>query len=102
LAIQPRDVLRFILRGSRRVGITIAGFALIVVGAIMLITPGPGWAAIFAGLALLSLEYAWAERLLVRVKAKVTAAARKVRRRRNDHPEPPDPATTPDQDRAEA
>jgi len=92
--IAPRDVLRFILRGTRRVGITIAGFALLIVGAIMLVTPGPGWAAIFAGLALLSLEYAWAERLLRKARAKVTAAAQKVRQPRRPEPdatEQPDP-----------
>lgn len=34
----------------------------------MLITPGPGWAAIFVGLSLLATEFAWASRLKDRVQ----------------------------------
>ena len=46
----------------------IVGFLLLLAGAIMLVTPGPGWAAIFAGLAILATEFRWAKRLLSRVK----------------------------------
>ena len=36
----------------------------------MLVTPGPGWLVIFAGLSVLAVEFAWARRLLKRIKAK--------------------------------
>jgi hypothetical protein len=36
------------------------GFTLIGVGAVMLVTPGPGLVAIGLGLTLLASEYAWA------------------------------------------
>ncbi len=42
----------------------VAGFTILVAGLIMLITPGPAFVVIPVGLALLSLEFAWAERLL--------------------------------------
>lgn len=47
----------------------LSGFTLLLVGAIMLFTPGPGWLVILMGLALLAAEYVWARRLLNRVKA---------------------------------
>src|SRR5215207_1438674 len=39
------------------------GIAIICAGIAMLVLPGPGWAAIFVGLAVLSTEFLWAERL---------------------------------------
>jgi uncharacterized protein (TIGR02611 family) len=47
-----------------RIGVTIVGAAVIVVGIILLPLPGPGWLIIFAGLGILSTEYVWAQRLL--------------------------------------
>jgi Putative transmembrane protein (PGPGW) len=38
------------------------GFTLIALGAVMLVTPGPGWLAIAGGLGLLAQEYEWARR----------------------------------------
>ena len=47
----------------------IVGFTLLLLGVIMLVTPGPGWIAIGFGLALLAAEFVWARRLLNRLKA---------------------------------
>jgi uncharacterized protein (TIGR02611 family) len=41
-----------------------AGFTVLLAGIVMLIAPGPAFVVIPIGLALLSLEFAWAERLL--------------------------------------
>lgn len=46
----------------------LAGFTLLVAGAVMLITPGPGWLAIFLGLTFLAAEFVWARRLMDRMK----------------------------------
>ncbi len=48
----------------------VAGFAILLAGVVMLITPGPAFVLIPLGLALLSLEFAWAEALLDRALAK--------------------------------
>jgi uncharacterized protein (TIGR02611 family) len=77
-----RAVARFIGRNAKRVGVTVAGFLLILIGMIMLITPGPGWAAIFAGLGVLATEYVWARRALDAAKDRARRAARRVTRRR--------------------
>ena len=44
------------------------GFTLLLVGMVMWFTPGPGWAAVIAGLAVLAAEFVWARRLLDRLK----------------------------------
>jgi uncharacterized protein (TIGR02611 family) len=51
-----------------RIGVTVVGVAVIVVGIILLPLPGPGWLIIFAGMGLLATEYAWAARLLARAR----------------------------------
>jgi hypothetical protein len=47
----------------RRVGVVVGGFGLFLVGAALLVLPGPGIPLVAAGLALLSLEFHWARRL---------------------------------------
>jgi uncharacterized protein (TIGR02611 family) len=46
----------------------LGGFTLLVVGAVMVFTPGPGWLVIFLGLTLLGAEFVWARRLMDRMK----------------------------------
>ena len=41
----------------------IVGFAIVVAGIAMLVLPGPGWAAIFLGFAVLATEFAFAEKV---------------------------------------
>jgi uncharacterized protein (TIGR02611 family) len=50
----------------------LAGFTLLVLGAIMLFTPGPGWLVMFLGLTLLAAEFVWAKRLMDRMKERGT------------------------------
>lgn len=60
----------------KRVLIEGAGWIMVVAGVAALILPGPGLLLLFAGLAILSQQYTWAERRLqpVKVKALKTAA----------------------------
>jgi uncharacterized protein (TIGR02611 family) len=67
-------VARFIGRNGKRVGITIAGFLVLLAGAAMLVLPGPGIVVIIAGLAILATEYVWAQRLLRIAKEKANQA----------------------------
>jgi uncharacterized protein (TIGR02611 family) len=52
----------------RRVFKILAGFTLLLLGVIMVFTPGPGWLVIFLGLTLLGAEFVWAKRLTDRMK----------------------------------
>jgi uncharacterized protein (TIGR02611 family) len=62
------------LRLLRRVGIGIVGSAVLGVGVIMLVTPGPAFVVIPMGLGILALEFEWAQRWLHRVKEYVRSA----------------------------
>jgi uncharacterized protein (TIGR02611 family) len=46
----------------------LGGFTLLLVGAVMIFTPGPGWLVIFLGLTLLAAEFVWAQKLMARMK----------------------------------
>ena len=46
----------------------LAGFTLLLIGVVMVFTPGPGWLVIFLGLTLLAAEFVWARRLMERMK----------------------------------
>lgn len=50
-------------KAIRKPLVFIVGFAVVAVGLIMLVLPGPGWLAIFLGFAILATEFAFAERV---------------------------------------
>lgn len=52
----------------RRLSRVVGGFTLLVIGVVMLVTPGPGWLVILLGLGLLAAEFVWARRLMDRIK----------------------------------
>ena len=53
---------------ARRIVIGVVGITVVLAGVIMLVTPGPGLIVIPAGLAILSIEFAWARYWLKRVR----------------------------------
>jgi uncharacterized protein (TIGR02611 family) len=74
------------LRQAKRVIRVVVGFTLLIVGVLLLVLPGPGWVTIFFGLALLAAEFAWARRLLDRLKStanQVKRSAQSVVQRRS-------------------
>ena len=52
----------------RRFFKVLGGFTLLLVGVVMIFTPGPGWLVIFLGLTLLAAEFVWAQKLMARMK----------------------------------
>jgi uncharacterized protein (TIGR02611 family) len=81
-----KAVGRFIGRNGKRIAVTIVGFVVILAGVVLLVLPGPGWALIFLGLAILATEYVWARRLLDRAKAKFGQAKDAVLRKKKKGP----------------
>jgi uncharacterized protein (TIGR02611 family) len=66
------------LRGRqavKRLALETLGWILVVAGIAALVLPGPGLLALFAGLALLSQQYEWAERRVEPVKRAALKAA---------------------------
>ena len=60
-----------------RAAFVVAGVILLLAGAAMLVLPGPAFVVIPIGLALLALEFTWAERLLDRSLVEADKAKRK-------------------------
>lgn len=61
-----------------RAAFAVVGFVVLAAGVVMLVTPGPGIPAIILGLAMLALEFAWAERWLERLLARAEQAVDQV------------------------
>lgn len=82
--LQPSvRLLRWLGRNSRRLTVTLLGFAVLGAGLAMLVLPGPGVVVILLGLALLATEFAWAERALSRTADRAATATSKVTARRS-------------------
>ena len=61
---RARDLHRRSHPVLRRVVVAVLGFVLLGIGAALLVLPGPGLVVIAAGIAVLSLEFEWAGRLV--------------------------------------
>lgn len=67
------------LNATYRTVIAVVGLGIVVGGLALIPLPGPGWLIVFAGLALLATEFAWAERALHITRVKVQAWSDRVR-----------------------
>jgi len=57
-----------------RVGVGVVGLAVLAVGIVAIPYPGPGWAIVFVGLAILASEFYWAHRTLSFTKDRYDSA----------------------------
>jgi uncharacterized protein (TIGR02611 family) len=51
-------------RLALKIGVGVLGGLVVAVGIVLIPFPGPGWAIVILGLAILALEFAWAKNLL--------------------------------------
>jgi uncharacterized protein (TIGR02611 family) len=73
----------FIRRSGKRIAVTVAGVAVMLVGLAGLVLPFlTGWLLIFVGLGILATEYVWAERLLKAAKRRAVQAKDAVMRKK--------------------
>ncbi len=63
-----------------RAAVALVGFVIVLAGLIMIPLPGPGLLVVAAGLAVLALEFVWAERLLERTIDQMSDATERVKR----------------------
>ena len=63
------------MKAAKRIGLEAVGWLLVVAGVAALVLPGPGLLLLFAGLAVLSQQYDWAERRLAPVKYRALKGA---------------------------
>ncbi len=78
-----------LLRKARKLIVLIVGGTVVAIGAAMLVLPGPAFIVIPAGIAILATEFAWARRLLRRVRARIRLAARQARQAAGSSNVPP-------------
>ncbi len=57
-----------VLKSLRRLIVGLVGSTVLIIGIALLVLPGPAFIIIPLGLAILALEFAWARRILTRVR----------------------------------
>lgn len=67
-----RRLAHLTYRTARRIVVAVVGATVVLIGVVMLLTPGPGLVVIPLGLAILSLEFAWAKLWLRRVRERIS------------------------------
>lgn len=63
------EIFKVTYKWARRCVIALVGGTVLLIGCVMIVLPGPAIIVIPAGLAILSLEFAWAKHWLTKVKA---------------------------------
>ena len=79
-----RRALHFTYRAGRRIVIGIVGTTVLIIGLILIVTPGPAIVVIPAGLAILSLEFAWARHWLKKLRETISRKSAESRAERAD------------------
>ena len=68
------DWTRWTLRRARRAAVAVVGGTVLLLGAALLVLPGPAFLVIPIGLGILGLEFAWARRWLRKVRERAQSA----------------------------
>ena len=77
-----RRAVHFTYKAARRIVIGVVGLTVLLIGVVMLVTPGPALIVIPVGLAILSIEFTWARQWLKRARESISNANSKNRARR--------------------
>ncbi len=80
-----RRAIHLTYKAARRIVVAVVGATVLLLGIVMLVTPGPGLVFIPVGLAILSIEFAWARNWLRRVREEISRKAQNNRAERAEH-----------------
>jgi tellurite resistance protein TerC len=67
------DSLKITYKMARRIVIGLVGSTVLLIGIVMIVTPGPAFIVIPLGLAILGLEFAWARLWMRRLRHRLSA-----------------------------
>ncbi len=67
-----KRAVHFTYNTGRRAVVAVVGVTVLLIGIVMIITPGPALIVIPVGLAILSVEFAWARHWLKRLRATIS------------------------------
>lgn len=79
-----RRAVQVTYKMARRIAIGVVGATVLLIGIIMIVTPGPAFVVIPVGLAILSIEFTWARLWLARVRKTISEQAANSLSRRSD------------------
>lgn len=74
-----KRALNLTYKAARRVVVAVVGVTVLLLGVVMLVTPGPGLVVIPVGLAILSIEFTWARTWLRHVRERISDSNRNQR-----------------------
>jgi uncharacterized protein (TIGR02611 family) len=57
---------------GRRIVVAVVGSSVLLIGIVMLVTPGPAFVVIPVGLAILAIEFVWARRWLAKLREMIS------------------------------
>jgi len=67
-----RRAVNFTYKTGKRIVITVVGSSVLLLGIIMIVTPGPAFVVIPVGLAILAVEFVWARQWLKRLREMIS------------------------------
>lgn len=79
-----KTAARITYKAAKRIVVFVVGVTVAITGVVMLVTPGPAFIVIPLGLAILSIEFAWARRWLRHIRQRISDTASASRSRRAD------------------
>jgi tellurite resistance protein TerC len=79
-------IVHLTYKAARRLVVAVVGATVLLIGVIMLVTPGPAIVVIPVGLAILSIEFTWARLWLKRLRQSISSRnSKELARRAEDH-----------------
>ena len=67
-----RKVVHLTYKAARRIVVAVLGATVLLIGLVMIVTPGPAIVVIPVGLMILSIEFTWARLWLKRLRASIS------------------------------
>ena len=67
-----RKAFHFTYKAARRIVVGVVGATVLLLGVVMIVTPGPAIVVIPVGLAILSIEFTWARHWLKRLRESIS------------------------------
>ena len=80
-----QSTLHLTYKAARRIVIAVVGATVVLLGIVMIVTPGPALVVIPVGLAILAIEFTWARRWLKRLRETISNGKANNRARRAEN-----------------
>lgn len=80
-----QSTLHLTYKAARRIVIAVVGATVVLLGIVMIVTPGPALVVIPVGLAILAIEFTWARRWLKRLRETISNGMANNRARRAEN-----------------